>query len=811
MRHKNFIQNSLRQLFGFILITSVFGGALPIAAQRRATTKSTKTTLTKNAATQNQSAAKCNGGWSGIVTFQKTLKESSDRTGKNIGGGTTRHVASRDYNYAGRIFVNGSDARAIQTRAQFSLSDKDDKFKRFVKKDTCFYDGKGMRDQWGETVEKLVTSGFAEGEGNFWMNVNQQSGTYSFNFSFPEGKGTETRESKTTAGGWCNAKFNEPSERTTNSPMRVDREGAEISDQKIDPENPEVLSGSKTWDTSSATIKSFVYEVSWYFTRCPAQLLITDLKFEHPDFPNYDDWQEIQETKGTIDGNRVRVKVKVLNMSGETKYATVKLKETYKGDKWNSIRPDESLPESETSLRLETGEEREVEYVWNTDGQSWFDDGRAHLLHRIKAELEENGQKKDEKTEQLKIAPRPLVLVHGFWDSPGIWSPYQNYMTTLHSYDWQAFPVGEKAEQGQLQMGRRFGTASTYTMTQNALELDKYVKYAHEERNAWHVDIVAHSSGGLVARRYIHSLMPESPDNRPVVSRLLMLGTPNAGTACADIFSSAIGIFGSKVEALRELQVSEVSKFNNLVKNRRGVKFSALAGNSVPATCGQQKITPGTTGIDLEWGDGVVSVDSAKAGVKDSVETKGSSEDLLGAAHFSDFVRPRVAIGPKGDHSPEASQSLNQIKQNPNHNLPSMFTNASFKNGEVSASENLSDDNSAVKFAKEVKMAANQSIEIEIPIEAASYFGLVFVAASEVSATLFDSRGAIVGKNLNGSAESKSAFRSIFVNRAVSGEKLKLKLENTGASETSIIVAAWTNTAQNQISFTLEADKASAG
>jgi hypothetical protein len=116
-----------------------------------------------------------------------------------------------------------------------------------------------------------------------------------------------------------------------------------------------------------------------------------------------------------------------------------------------------------------------------------------------------------------------------------------------------------------------------------------------------------------------------------------------------------------------------------------------------------------------------------------------------------------------------------------------------------------------VKFAKEVKMAANQSIEIEIPIEAASYFGLVFVAASEVSATLFDSRGAIVGKNLNGSAESKSAFRSIFVNRAVSGEKLKLKLENTGASETSIIVAAWTNTAQNQISFTLEADKASAG
>lgn len=801
MRNRLLTTNLFKKILSLVLLTIILINAFPAAAQSKRGTRTAKTAQ-PSPTKPIGGGQHCSGGWSGVVTFSK-IKNYQQDTGKKkqIPHGTNHKIYSEDYKYTGRIFVDGSqNPRALTTRAQVNLTDARKTWSRDDQMDTCFYDGKeGSVPQWTETNESDTTHAFGEGEAQFWMNVNELSGTYSFNFRFPQAAGTNDRTYNKTAGGWCSPEFNKPESRANKYPEKVDGEGAEIGDQKIDPLQPNVFSGSKTWDTSSAAAKGFVYQVSWYFTRCPAQLLITELKFEHPDFPNYDDWQEVQDTKGTIDGNRVRIKTKVLNLSGETKYATVKLKETYKGDKWNGARPDEPLPDSETSLRLEAGEEREVEYVWNTDGQSWFDDGRAHLLHRIKAELEENEQKKDEKTEHLKIAPRPLVLVHGFWDTPDIWFPYQNYMTTLHSYDWRAFPVGEKAEQGKMQTGYRFSNAPSYTMTQNALELDKYVKYAREERNAWHVDIVAHSSGGLVARRYIHSLMPESPDNRPVVSRLLMLGTPNAGTACADLFSSAIGVFGSKVEVFRELRVSEVSKFNTLVKNRRGVKFSALAGNSVPATCGQQKITPGTTGIEFEWGDGVVSVDSAKAGVSDAVETKSTSLDLLNAKYFSDFIKPRVAIGPKGDHNPaltEAAKNFQQLNRNPFNNFAHVFVNASFKNGEVSASENLSDD-SAAKFAKEVKIAANQSIEIEIPIEAAPNFGLVFLAVPEVSATLFDERGAIVGKNLNGSAESKSAFRSIFVNRAVSGAKLKLKLENTAASESIVLLAVWAGTNPN--------------
>ncbi len=95
---------------------------------------------------------------------------------------------------------------------------------------------------------------------------------------------------------------------------------------------------------------------------------LIELKFEDMKFPNWNDWQEISEQKGTIDGNLVKIKAKILNASGETKYADVKFKETYKGDKWDGARPDGLLENGETSVRIEAGEESEVEIVWDSSG-----------------------------------------------------------------------------------------------------------------------------------------------------------------------------------------------------------------------------------------------------------------------------------------------------------------------------------------------------------------------------------------------------------------------------------------------------------
>ena len=266
-------------------------------------------------------------------------------------------------------------------------------------------------DSTDDRQTQAQATGSAE---SFNLSVDEFGGTYNFSLQFPKANGIFKREEHIKRSGHCQPKNNEPYDRSTNEPTI---EGGSLSiDEKIDPKNPDKLAGTKVWgDDGSGQVRSFVFQVSWRFTRCPQKLLITDLKFEHPKFPNFEDWKEIEDPKGTIDGNRIKVKATVLNMSAETKYADLKVAETYKGDKYNYARPDETLPNGDISLRLEGGEEREVEFIWDSEGQAWFDDGRPHLLHRIKAELSENNQKKDEKEKPLNIAPKPLILLHGIW------------------------------------------------------------------------------------------------------------------------------------------------------------------------------------------------------------------------------------------------------------------------------------------------------------------------------------------------------------------------------------------------------------
>lgn len=284
----------------------------------------------------------------------------------------------------------------------------------------------------------------------------------------------------------------------------------------------------KTWQNVTETI-------TWSLQKCGAPLRLVAMKFEQRKFPNFDDWQEVTEQVGTVDGNMVKIKATVLNASGETKYADVKFKETYKGDKWDGARADAPLGDSTVSVRLEPGEEREVEMVWDSSGYAWFDDGRPRLVQRIKAELEENGKKADELTKNLKVAPKPLVLVHGLWSNWRAWESWQNILTTTHSYGWKAFPVGERADKGLMNTGGEFlSTGPTAGIFENSQQVGKYIRYAQEDRNAWHVDVVAHSMGGLIARHYVHAFMPPSPDGRPQVAHLVMLGTPNMGSPCAE-------------------------------------------------------------------------------------------------------------------------------------------------------------------------------------------------------------------------------------------------------------------------------------
>ncbi len=779
------------KLLTFLLFSILSTNNFVVFGQSRRNSES------KTQAVKSEKKAGCNGGWSGVVTYKKTLNDSleSDEPGIRKEKDRIKHRTSRDYVYTGRAVVDGTDPKQPIINTNVNLTDNDLNWGEERVWDSC---GAWKPEHWfiiestDDRQTQAQVSGSAE---SFNLSVDEMSGNYNFSMQFPKAQGIYKREQHVKRSGHCQPKNNEPYDKSDNEATKIDGASFTIDSQKIDPNNPDVLTGTKIWgDDGKGQVRGFVFQVTWRFTRCPQKLLITELKFEHPRFPNFEDWKEIEETKGTIDGNKIKVKATVLNMSAETKYADLKIAETYKDDKYNYARPDEILPEGEISLRLDAGEEREVELIWDSEGQSWFDDGRPHLFHRIKVELSENNQKKDEKEKPLNIAPKPVVLVHGLWEDHKIWEPlYQNLLTLNHSYQWKAYPIGDKPVNGVMKMGKWNGTDRVLnSIYDNADQLAKYVKNAQIESNAWHIDMVAHSTGGLVARLYLHKLMPNVPDARPQVKHLMMLGSPNNGLPCIDIFIGKLGMFKTEQLNLSELTNASMLDFNKYVVNSGGAKLSALAGNPVPIICG-----------GLEWNDGFVPVKSATYGIADNAQSNDLNHQLVDGKNFDNFVKPHLVTGPKKTYPYEVKNDptdwkrwqLNSRDYDVNSGSGFYNSNSQFENSlamyffqETRKSGpnagNLEDNQTILDeidqtFSKELKLAPKQTVEIEIPLEAAPNFGITFTANPGVSVSLLNDKGVLVSRNLKDSPLANMMFRMIMTNRPVSKSVWKLKLENT--------------------------------
>ncbi|KXK00323.1 MAG: Alpha/beta hydrolase family protein [Acidobacteria bacterium OLB17] len=712
-------------------------------------------------------APKCSGAWTGTISYSRTQASSDSKTVERVSGrGRDTRNWEMSYTYNARVAVvesperNGSSVGIANISHSFFSKEKIDA----VEKNSCDR-GKTWRDMRGSSTSETKTSGQASGEdANVSVGINAD-GTYTVSVGLPEIKGEVTGSQSSSFSGQCTPKegktFNLPAQATRIEGNSLTSDGS----NRINPDDPNKLSGSysRTWQNVTETI-------SWNLQKCGAPLRITDMKFADMKFPKWNDWQDIAEQRGTIDGNLVKIKATILNASGETKFADVKFKETYKGDKWDGARPDGLLEGGEVSTRLEPGESRDVEFIWDSSGYAWFDDGRPRLLQRIKAELEENGKKVDEKTMNLKVAPKPLVLVHGLWSSWKAWESWQNILTTTHSYDWKAFPVGEKPEKGRMDTGGEFlSSAPTKSVYGNAVELDRYVKYAQEDRNAWHVDIVAHSMGGLISRQYIQSFMKPVEDGRPRVAHLIMLGTPNMGSPCADTMDIAFSITGTTPNAIRELKPDVVAEFNRVVTDRRGVKFSILAGDPLPVMCKR-----------VVWNDGVVSVPSAHWIIKDKALSKNVHTDLTGTQDFSTFVRPRLAIGPKGDHLPEVEAPSASLLPEPGR-----------YNGAGSGPFFGPAPMYVEDIGRAAKLAGKQTQEIEIPVAAAADLGITFMADAKISVELIDPQGRVAGKNLADSPGSRNWFRSIYLKEGVAAGTWKLRVTNTADLEHPAYFSIW--------------------
>ncbi|HBE82145.1 MAG TPA: hypothetical protein DDW24_05105 [Blastocatellia bacterium] len=729
------------------------------------------------AANKPSQASKCSGAWTGTVKYTRTQGMTNNKTVDRVSGrGKDTTDFEMKYDYKAQVTVledpsrNGSSIGRATVDHKFTSNET----VKAVEKNSCDR-GKTWRDMTGVSETKTETSGTGSVDANVSVGVNQD-GTYTVSVALPPIQGQTTGSQTSSYSGQCSPKegksFTMPATPTSIEGNSLTSDGT----NRVDPSDPNRLSGSysRTWQNVTETI-------TWSLQKCGAPVRLTDLKFADMVFPNWNEWRELNEQTGTIDGNLVKVTAKVLNASGETKYADVNFLETYKGDKWDGAKADTPIKDSSVSIRLEAGEERDVEILWDTSGYAWYDDGRPRLVQRVKAELTVNGKKTDEMTKNVKVAPKPLVLIHGLWSNWKAWETWQNILTTSHSYDWKAFPVGEKPAHGEMNTGGSFmSTQPTNTIAQNAEQVKSYIEYAQRDRNAWHVDIVAHSMGGLIARDYINRLMPmNGRDGRPQVSRLVMLGTPNMGSPCADVMNTAFEVLGKKVEAVRQLRQDVVAEFNRTTVNRKGVKFSVLAGDPLPTMC-----------KTLVWNDGVVPVPSAIWQIADNAKSKSLHTDLTGTSDFSSFVKPRLAIGPKGNHNPEVPQ------------IPGSGTTSAalLDSGSdellltrTRGVRGLPDDGTMTPFAKAAVVGGRQTVVIELPVSDSTNFGVTFVAPQEVAVRLVDADGTIAGESLATSSEARGLFRSIFVNKRVKGGTWKLVVENTGSRELEIVLTTWAN------------------
>jgi hypothetical protein len=281
--------------------------------------------------------------------------------------------------------------------------------------------------------------------------------------------------------------------------------------------------------------------------------------------------------------------------------------------------------------------------------------------------------------------------------------------------------------------------------------------------------------------------MPGQYDNRPAVTHLVMLGTPNLGTPCSTgvetIFTK---VFIRNPDAFSELSYKNMKEFNQTVRGRRGTKFYAVAGDGSDTTC-QASVK----------GDGAVPFVSATHLGSDYILRNVSHENLISDAGIFSYLRYWLAVPPKGNHAPDNSQALNgnDFLENDAAAPDSPDFGQTRRYGAMfqPISANLSNltDEPEPNFATGVKLKPNQSTEIEIPVTSGSVFSLVLYTSPEVSATLLGEKGETLGTSLAGSAEAGGIFRTISVRQPFQSGKWKLKLESRAGEETETFVTAF--------------------
>ncbi len=234
----------------------------------------------------------------------------------------------------------------------------------------------------------------------------------------------------------------------------------------------------------------------------------------------------------------------------------------------------------------------------------------------------------------VTVSPRPVVMIHGFISNASTWESYLGPSGYLASVGIRGFAVGDGQVAGTLNTGRiENPEGRTNTMAENAAILGQYIANVKKMTGAQKVDLLGHSMGGMISRYYIDRLMPDND-----VAQLIMLGSPMAGSACANL-PAALGYY---LPAALEIQPSYmVNIFNPQITHRRGIPFYDLAGTAILEAIASP-CTPAPSDIAVS---------------KESVEAIPLDMSLMDILHtdmtiseqaFHDYVLPKLQTPPGG-------------------------------------------------------------------------------------------------------------------------------------------------------------------
>jgi pimeloyl-ACP methyl ester carboxylesterase len=245
----------------------------------------------------------------------------------------------------------------------------------------------------------------------------------------------------------------------------------------------------------------------------------------------------------------------------------------------------------------------------------------TRILHAITQDQQLLGS-----SQPIHVAPRPVVLVHGFISSWETWSQYLAPDGFLSTLGLQGFAVSDGQVPGELNTGIITNPAGhTNTLAQNAEILGQYIDGVKQKTGAEMVDLVVHSMGGMISRYYIDRVMKDRD-----VAQLIMLGSPMGGSDCS-VLPAELGFYLPASIEIRESYMRGV--FNQQITHRKGIEFYDLGGTAIneafKSPCAE---VPNDT---------VVSFESINA-----IQLQSSKEDVIHSeltvspTAFEQYVKP---------------------------------------------------------------------------------------------------------------------------------------------------------------------------